>query len=229
MLLKICKKCGVEKLLNEFHRKLGAKFDVRSICKSCRSIEAAEARRTDTFARIKDKIRYESHKEAYAVSSRKWKAKAGRHYLDQQRNYQLANKERIAQRMKLWHIKNRKRNLDRKARWRLKNLESVKSYNALYDRVNSDRGAAKQARRRAQILQATPIWNNEFFMREAYRLAASRTKLFGHPWNVDHIVPLKSNIVCGLHVHCNLRVIPFIENMKKGNRVWPDMPEEVCH
>jgi 5-methylcytosine-specific restriction endonuclease McrA len=41
---------------------------------------------------------------------------------------------------------------------------------------------------------------------------------------VDHIVPLKSPLVCGLHVEHNLQVIPATQNRRKHNRVWPDMP-----
>jgi hypothetical protein len=42
---------------------------------------------------------------------------------------------------------------------------------------------------------------------------------------VDHIIPLKSDFVCGLHCHTNLRVITAEENKAKNNRYWPDMPE----
>lgn len=225
--LKLCKECGVEKAPEDFHLHSSGAFGVRAICKECRSIDSAARRRADPLAKVKDKIRYEKYKVAHGINSRKWKAKAGRRYLDQQKKYREINKAQIAERMRLWHIKNRERNLARKARWRSANITSVRAYNTSYDKMNMDRGAAKQARRRAQILRATPKWNNEFYMREAYRLAALRTKMLGFEWNVDHVVPLKSKIVCGLHVHNNLQVIPFLENMTKGNRVWPDMPEQV--
>ena len=56
-------------------------------------------------------------------------------------------------------------------------------------------------------------------------MAALRNKLTGVKWEVDHIVPLASRIVCGLHAETNLRVVPKLVNRIKGNRFWPDMPE----
>jgi hypothetical protein len=41
---------------------------------------------------------------------------------------------------------------------------------------------------------------------------------------VDHVVPLKSPLVCGLHCEANLELIPANDNFRKGNRHWPDMP-----
>ena len=70
-------------------------------------------------------------------------------------------------------------------------------------------------------MRRSPKWANEFFIEEAYRLAAMRTKMLGYKWHVDHIVPLKSKLVCGLHVENNLRVIPAKDNLIKGNRSWP--------
>jgi hypothetical protein len=81
----------------------------------------------------------------------------------------------------------------------------------------------KVVRRNAEKLKATPSWANLFFIEEAYDLAQRRTEATGFQWHVDHIVPLRSKRVCGLHVEHNLQVIPARTNLAKGNRVWPFM------
>jgi hypothetical protein len=53
---------------------------------------------------------------------------------------------------------------------------------------------------------------------QAYEIAALRTEMFGFSWHVDHVAPLLGKKVSGLHVPQNLRVIPGLENMSKGNR-----------
>lgn len=83
---------------------------------------------------------------------------------------------------------------------------------------------AKRNARFASQRGATPKWANKFFIEEAYRLAQLRTKMFGFKWHVDHIVPLRSRLVCGLHVENNLQILPEGDNLKKANKFWPDMP-----
>lgn len=43
---------------------------------------------------------------------------------------------------------------------------------------------------------------------------------------VDHIVPLRHPLVCGLHVQDNLQLSTERFNKIKGNRFWPDMPDD---
>lgn len=96
-----------------------------------------------------------------------------------------------------------------------------------YKKENAAKVNAIQARRKAVKRGATPAWANQFFIDEAYELARLRTeqKTGGvGAWQVDHIVPMKSRLVCGLHVEHNLRVIPAIENLRKKNHWWPNMP-----
>lgn len=90
----------------------------------------------------------------------------------------------------------------------------------------SNRGAvnASTASRFAAKMRAIPPWANRFLVDEAYDLASRRTCATGISWHVDHIVPLRSPEVCGLHVEHNLRVIPGVENMRKNNKSWPDIP-----
>lgn len=95
---------------------------------------------------------------------------------------------------------------------------------AKWSKENPEKGQARKAQRRAQKLKATPAWANQFFIQEAYHLARLRTQITGIQWDVDHIVPLKSPLVCGLHVEHNLAVIPSKANASKGNRFWPNCP-----
>lgn len=50
-----------------------------------------------------------------------------------------------------------------------------------------------------------------------------------HPSEVDHIVPLTSDLGCGLHWEGNLQVIPAAANLAKKNFWWPDMPGDAAH
>ena len=72
--------------------------------------------------------------------------------------------------------------------------------------------------------QTLPKWYDEKKVLAVYTRAAKKTADTGIKHNVDHIIPLQSPIVSGLHWHKNLRVIPASQNAKKGNRVWPSMP-----
>ena len=82
-----------------------------------------------------------------------------------------------------------------------------------------------RARRRyryyTKMLQAWPQWcANSKTTEHIYREAKRRGK------TVDHIVPLSSPIVCGLHVPWNLEIVDREQNESKGNYFWPDCPHE---
>lgn len=81
--------------------------------------------------------------------------------------------------------------------------------------------AKNSAERRAAKLTRTPTWlkeDDKWLISEAYSIASKRTKVFGFAWHVDHIVPLQSKVVSGLHVPWNLQVIPARDNIAKHNR-----------
>lgn len=74
-------------------------------------------------------------------------------------------------------------------------------------------------RRQLHIKQATPGWACRETILSIYRQAHELTLKTGVLYSVDHIIPLKGKLVCGLHVEQNLRVIPMADNRVKGNKV----------
>lgn len=89
---------------------------------------------------------------------------------------------------------------------------------------NPDKHAAKEAKRRATNFRAVPVWADIAKIREIYAAAKIESQRTGVAMHVDHVVPLQSDIVCGLHCEANLEVKPATENLSKSNRWWPDMP-----
>ena len=99
--------------------------------------------------------------------------------------------------------------------------EIIKLRKAKYARKNRGVINAAVARRKSAKLQRTPAWLTEehrWMVKEIYDLAALRTEMLGFQWHVDHIVPLQGELVSGLHVPWNMRVIPAIENIRKKNK-----------
>ena len=112
--------------------------------------------------------------------------------------------------------------------WRSKNRDRMRELVAKWTQRNKHVVSLSLANRKAKLLNATPSWSIKFFVEEAYRLAKLRTEMTGVQWHVDHIVPLQSKVVCGLHSHTNLRVIPAVINLAKGNRFIDKDLENVC-
>lgn len=96
-----------------------------------------------------------------------------------------------------------------------------------WSKANPGKTAALRARRRADIIRATPKWADLFEIHAKYKESARLTLDTGVRHHVDHIVPLRGRLACGLHVAHNLQVIPAAENLKKSNRFSPDLDSPI--
>lgn len=118
--------------------------------------------------------------------------------------------------VKKWIGENTQKHSQYCAAWAAKNKEKVLESGRKSARKYPHKVVEKVIRRRRARGKATPAWANRFFIAEIYHLARLRTKATGVSHHVDHIVPLRGKLVCGLHVENNLRVIPGKENLSKG-------------
>lgn len=64
-----------------------------------------------------------------------------------------------------------------------------------------------------------PAWANIEAIKAIYRQSAWASKMSGVKHHVDHYYPLKNDLVCGLHVENNLRIISAFDNLSKGNKL----------
>jgi ABC-type nitrate/sulfonate/bicarbonate transport system substrate-binding protein len=103
-------------------------------------------------------------------------------------------------------------------KWRQKNKEAVNANQRAYKKANRAIYTAAQAQRRAGLGTATPVWADTDEISLIYKQAKSLEKLLGIDIHVDHVVPLKGETVCGLHVPDNLKITKAVDNMRKGNR-----------
>ena len=191
---KICSWCGVEKPISEFNLRSGKP---RSYCKECHRADVLEWQRNNREKRWVITRRYDL----------KNRADLPRKYPPAKTDAERLERRRIA-----------------KKKWRDGNKEKMQECRDSWNNRNQHKLMARVRKYQASKLTAAPQWANYFFIEEIYDLAVRRTKATGFAWEVDHIVPLVSPLVCGLHCEQNLRVIPASVNRSKGNRHWPDMP-----
>jgi 5-methylcytosine-specific restriction endonuclease McrA len=100
--------------------------------------------------------------------------------------------------------------------------EEKRVYRDTWKENNQEQVLADNKVRRRKHRQATPPWisrKQKSDMRALYQAAIHMTKTTGERYVVDHVVPLRSDVVCGLHVPWNLRVITQEENLKKSNKL----------
>ena len=108
------------------------------------------------------------------------------------------------------------------ARAKSRPTENVRRYRNNWKKNNPTHVLADNKARRRKHRQASPPWltrEQRSEIRGVYKTAIQTTQATGKLYVVDHIVPLRSEFVCGLHVPWNLRVITQEENLKKSNKL----------
>lgn len=172
----------------------------------------------------KDKYR----KDGYCV---RCKSCRRQHYLDnaekesiRQMQYWHNNRERYRETSRAYYESHKSEYRDRARKWYEANKDVVLQNCQNWREKNRERVAGYTRERRRKQEMATPSWVNMERVESFYASALMLTAESGIKYCVDHIVPIVSDYVCGLHCEDNLQIMTVSENAEKSNLHWPDMP-----
>lgn len=147
--------------------------------------------------KLRGKVQRDKHKDRRNAETRVWKANNKDRVKAYNKEYKATHRDSINVATRLWVLNNREKYL------------VVKN--------------ACSASRRAKKKCATVEWADHKKIKEFYREALRLTLLTGIQHHVDHIYPLLSPLVCGLHCEANLQILPYYENLSKGNKLIEDI------
>lgn len=146
--------------------------------------------------------------------------------------YRINNESKLKENKDLYYLKNKdiiktksknRYHSDKKSEILLK--MSIRKKMLWSDPDFRGKHAAHEAKRNGAKLNATPKWLTKEQLDEIKQIyldcqiLSDAFNFDGYGYHVDHIMPLRGVEICGLHVPWNLRIIPAIENCKKGNRI----------
>jgi hypothetical protein len=191
--MKTCTRCGAVKPQDAFPS--NGKHYFKSYCKVCES--------AINKAKYADPVWRAARREKHLV-------------------WEQANRERHIAVSKKWKLDNVEATRAQTAQYRRENAEMLRLQAKEYAAKNKDKRVMWQMAREKAIKERTPVWTTEldlWLMEEAKELARLRTEVMGVKWVTDHIIPLRSPIVSGLHVPKNIRVVLDVENCRKHTKL----------
>jgi hypothetical protein len=215
---KTCTKCHETKPVEDFAKDNRTEGGLQPKCKACNKAYR-EANRESIIPYLREYHKVngkDCHKKrvanGYFKKYRQENREAIREYA---RDYRKKN------RGNLWADRNPEKTREINKRWVRGNRHKVNQSSKRYRKNNKAKYTNYAAIRRATKLNATPPWltpQHHEDMEALYSLALKIGKLTGFVMEVDHIVPLQGENVCGLHVPWNLQLLERSLNRSKSNK-----------
>jgi hypothetical protein len=215
---KVCSKCKVEKPASLFHKRADRPCGLYPSCKECVKAKPSNSKEASA-KRVANWVKNNPEKRESTLE--KFKAKnpeySKNHQQKRRLNPDVVLKEREAERAR--YAANPQAHIEKVKAWKAANPEKAKAIRQKHWDDNPGARNAARMKRHAAKLQATPSWANSKQIVKIYEEAKIKSIQTGEVWHVDHVYPLQSDLVCGLHVEYNLAVITKPDNLSKGNRL----------
>lgn len=223
---KACRICKIEKSAHDFFVR-SESGHLRSECKAC-LLEIQRKRKRENPERVRAIAK---------AANKKWYDRIITERRDEirrkNREYKKKNPEMCRASYRKWLASNPDVAAAATKRWRENNPDKLKEY-GVYDSEKAKLKYYKdlaKSRARARNLQlsrrmAMPRWLTDIHkaqIQEFYDIALAISTQTGVKHQVDHIVPINGDSVCGLHVPWNLQVLSARANISKGNKLIVDI------
>lgn len=179
--------------------------------------------------KLRDRERYVKNKVDILAKKKEQRLEDPEKYNERNRNYRAENRDSEIQRQRDYYSNCKEELLLKASLKRKEDPEKFSNRYKKYYQKNKPSIFANEAKRRATLLSSKEIsWSelDQFVNTEAFSLCILREHTTGFKWQVDHMIPLKAKVVCGLHVWNNFQCIPKIVNLTKKNRLIYTNPHE---
>lgn len=206
--MKNCGLCGNDKHLTEFWKNKRSSDGLDRYCIPCGKQLRKEDYQKNKTSRLLSMKHYQQrpeYKEQHKLYQKNWLANGGTVWL---KNYLIdyckTNTEKRKAVTKEWY----KCNPNRRS-------EILK----VYRKNNPEKVSARVALQRAKRYRAVPKWFEKDKIIEVYKACKQQSLQDNQIYHIDHIVPINSDIVCGLHCYDNLQILIAEENLAKSNKL----------
>lgn len=220
--MKRCPKCAQDKPLDAFAKKRTTRDGLQCWCRDCSAAgRAAWVTADPERARAAGSKWAKENPEANRARVKAWKAENPAHVVARDAAYRAANLDRLREVSAIWRAANADAIRTRKISYAKAQAEPIRERGRRWKQANKGKVLANVKLRKHRKRRASPRWltrAHKTAMALFYRAAEALSFWTGKPHHVDHIVPLNSPIVCGLHVPWNLQILTAGANLKKSNR-----------
>lgn len=216
---KVCSKCDQMKSAENYTTDPNKKGGREGVCRQCRKIsrdkrDLLKHNTPHDNLKICGRCKVLKSAESFCVS---------RHRNDGRNQYCRSCTSQVGKKYK---ENNAEKIAARHIKYRNENKDKIKDSQSKYASKNKGKYNAYAMKRISSKKNAAVDWADKQYIDDLYENCREAEQIFGNiglnvKFQVDHIIPLQHDLVCGLHVQDNLQILSARDNQSKNNHFVP--------